>query len=231
MNITYIRTQLETQFKVAKKVLHENPSKEAQEVYDKLKSNLDKLNEIKRNKARENKTINAAEIFNDRTRKLQIEEDRKRSELIKKKSKNSSHFDPFSTLACRPQILWNTQKSTDQQNNPEGKTDDKEQANKSVKKEETIKKPKHEYKTDFEKSLARKERILHVMKTIEIPLNHLISVDPNDFSKYPKFSKMPRLVDVHPVLKAKLEEKQRRDLSADTRKVYSLDEYYDKYMS
>ena len=82
MNVTYIRTQLEAQLKIAKRELNENPWNEAQEIYDKLKSNIDKLNDIQKKKIEEKNNSNSIQNINDRARKLQIEEDRKRSEMI-----------------------------------------------------------------------------------------------------------------------------------------------------
>lgn len=43
INITYLKTQLESQFSIAKKTLEDNPSPEAQDIFDNLKTNLDKL--------------------------------------------------------------------------------------------------------------------------------------------------------------------------------------------
>ena len=120
MNITYIRTQLETQFKLAKNVLNENPSEEAREIYNRLKENLNKLNEIQRKKAVEKNNANPVQNINARARKLQIEEDRKRSELLKHRSKVTTEFDPFSTLQWRPQILWNTNNTADKSKNESG---------------------------------------------------------------------------------------------------------------
>ena len=96
-------------------------------------------------------------------------------------------------------------------------------------KEEKIKQPKQEFKTDFEKSMLRKERILNAMKSIDI--SSLISLESNDFSKFPRVLKMPRLVELNPILQKKLEEEQARRIANDKRKVYSLDEYCAKFMN
>jgi hypothetical protein len=228
MNLTYIRTQIETQFKVAQSVLDKNQgSSEAQEIYDKLKSNLEKINELQKKKYEEQNKNNTAQNFNVRAQKLQIEEDRKRSELIKKKMKQNRGFDPFSTLACKPKILWNTDKNDRNQDDPELE-DNKGEILKASADGRPTKRFKVEFKTDFEKALARKERILDTVKTIDLGIDHLISVDPTDFSKYPPFSKKPKLEGMHPVLKAKLEAKQKADLGKEKRKVISLEEYYDQ---
>lgn len=220
MNVTYIRTQIETQFKMAQSILEDNPdSLEAKELYNKMKVNLEKLNEIQRRKVEAQNQKNAAQNFNQRTHKLQIEEDMKRSELIKRKQKTSTEFDPFSTLACKPKILWNT--------NSEAPATPKVTSAPTPSLETSQaepKKAKAEYKTDFEKALLRKEKIIETIKSIDLGIDHLISVDPNDFSKYPSFKRMPTLVDINPILKQKLQEKVQKEASKN-KKVYTLEEY------
>ena len=59
----------------------------------------------------------------------------------------------------------------------------------------------------------------------------MISEDPNDFSKFPPLNKTPVLAQMHPVLKQKLEEKHKRNMEKDTRKVYTVDEYLQKFVN
>ena len=228
MNVTYIRTQLETQFKLAKRVQQENPSEEALEIYNRLKLNLDKLNEIQRKKVEEKSGSNPVQNINDRARKLQIEEDRRRSEMIKHRSKVTTEFDPFSTLQCRPQILWNTNNVANK--NDATKTPDTTKVQEKKLQDEKMILQKHEFKTDFEKSVLRKERILNTMKSMEIN-SSFIGLDSNDFSKFPKFNKMPKLVELNPILQSKLENEYKQKIMTENRRVYSLEEYCSKFMN
>lgn len=231
INVTYIRTQIETQINIAKKTIADAPSPEAREILSKLEQSLDKINEIKRKKIEEQKNYANSISFNKRAQKLQIEEDRKRSEMIKKKTKNKEGFDVFSTLQCRPSILWNT--NNDAEKMAQGQADINKEVELMNAREEgsnmsaggVKRKAKTEYKTDFEKSVARKEKIIQTMKSIDLGLDDLISNDPNDFSKYPPLNKMPKLVELNPILKAKLAEKELAEAKNETRKIYTLDEY------
>ena len=157
----------------------------------------------------------------------------RRSELMKKKQKQNTGFDPFSTLACRPQILWNTQKKVEGQtpknNQQEAEFGAKKREEKAKEKEEELKKSMENQKTDFEKAVIRKEKFIERIKKVNLNIEHLISKDPNDFSKFPPLNKAPVLSQIHPTLKRKLQEKHQNDLLNDKRKVYTVDEYLTKY--
>ena len=231
MNVTYIKTQLEFQFKIAKRELNENPSSEAQELYDKLKLNLDKLNEIQKKKLEEKSSSNSTQNINDRARKLQIEEDRKRSEMIKNRSKQSAGFDAFSTLQCRPQILWNTNTSNDSSQSLINKNQlNTENFDEKVEPKEQVRQIRDEFRTDFDKVMDRKERMINSMKSIEISQS-IIDYYLNDANKLQKTYKVPKLTELHPVLKIKLEEKYKNDLKNEKKRAFTLEEYCSKFLN
>eukprot|EP00344_Euplotes_crassus_P012013 CAMPEP_0196998792 /NCGR_PEP_ID=MMETSP1380-20130617/4098_1 /TAXON_ID=5936 /ORGANISM="Euplotes crassus, Strain CT5" /LENGTH=283 /DNA_ID=CAMNT_0042415487 /DNA_START=24 /DNA_END=872 /DNA_ORIENTATION=+ len=230
MNIPYIQTQIETQYNVAKKQLDEELEKEsqnlpsnvseAQEIVAQLRNNLDKLEEIKRKKREMNQKKNTVGDYNSLAQRKQIEEDRKRSELIQKKQKSNTGFDAFSTISCAPQILWDTQNNKNQLSLI--KQQSKEQSNKEKKREKKAKskredlmlKPQDRLKSEFEKAVIRRDKYLERVKKVDLKISHLISEDPHDFSKFPAFNKTPMLTEMNPILKAKLEEKHKKDLES-----------------
>ena len=91
-------------------------------------------------------------------------------------------------------------------------------------------KVKSEYKTDFEKAFARKEQIIQAMKSVKFNIDEYLGSDPSEYGKCLAYNKMPKLVELNPILKKKLIEKQLKDQKNDTRKVYTFEEYYKKFV-
>lgn len=237
MNLTYIRTQLETQLQLAEKTLRENDCHEAREIYNNVKLKLQKVNEIRKKKAEDaKKSMNAAN-FNRKAERLQIEEDRKRSEMVKKRQKQSAGFDAFSTLACKPSILWNTnnnedkmaeaQKALNQTSVPDmaAKDDDSHVISEGG----TKRRNKLDFKTDFERAVERKNRIIEHMKSVDLGIDDLVSTNTNDIPKLPAFHKMPKLTQLNPILRAKLKAKEENNMKNETRKVYTFNEYVKEF--
>ena len=150
---------------------------------------------------------------------------------FKNRSKQVPGFDAFSTLQCRPQILWNTNTNPDktkdnfskQQLSIENFEDDKEQ--KEIKIDNV-----NEFKTDFEKAMAMKEKMLNSIRSIDIDRS-IIDYYLDDKNKLEKIYKVPRLAELHPVLKLKLEEKLKNDWRNEKKKIYSLSDVYLKLLN
>lgn len=100
INVTYIKTQLEIQLQYAEKQIKDDPHcLDSKEIYNKIKANLEKLEEIKnKKKSQLTKKSEQKVSFNKRAMIKQMEEDHQRSNLLKKKQKESGKFDAFSTI-------------------------------------------------------------------------------------------------------------------------------------
>lgn len=245
VNVTYVRTQMEMKYQVAKRTYEEEmemerqnkPSnvQEAREIMEKLESDLGKLDELKRRKEEAARKKNSIGDYNSKAQRSQIEEDRKRSELIQKKQKTGVGFDAFSTISCAPQILWDTQNKKNQLSTIKAEKEAKalelkKRDSKAAEKlsEEAKLTPHEKQKTEFEKAIDRRNAYLARVQKVDLKISSQISSDPTDFSRYPAASKTPSLAKMNPILKAKLEEKQKAELEKETRKIYTLDEYLTK---